>query len=201
MINQVFTIRKMKRWKPNVDVCCSNHLLERYLWYADFSKALSWLSSSRDYKRTRKGALAALLLYLYKYNVVHAKTMCLPHVLLLIHHASTSRPPCHVHVPWHHTLLISVTMCAPYVHHCHIQARLPRWPPFSQHVLWRCCNPLGIPSSTAEILLFNSVFHDGVAPVSISTLKSPLGAIGVLPQKPWVSPIISVLYIRLVVTL
>jgi len=40
------------------------------------------------YKRTRQGALAALLLYLYKYNVVHATTMCLPHVLLLIHHAS-----------------------------------------------------------------------------------------------------------------
>ena len=34
--------------------------------------------------------------------------------------------------------------------------------------LWWCCNPLGIPSSMAEILLFNSVFHDGVAPVSVS---------------------------------
>jgi len=37
-----------------------------------------------------------------------------------------------------------------------------------------------------------SVFHDGVAPVSVSTLKPPLGAIGVLPLKPQVSPIISV---------
>ena len=26
-------------------------------------------------------------------------SMPLPHVLLLIHHASTSRPPCYVHVP------------------------------------------------------------------------------------------------------
>ena len=57
-------------------------------------------------------------------------------------------------------------------------------PPFSQHVLWQCCNPLGIPSSTTEILLFNSVFHDGVTPVSVSTLKSLLGVIGVLPLKP-----------------
>ena len=32
------------------------------------------------YKRTRQGALAALLLYLYKYKVVRATTMCFPHV-------------------------------------------------------------------------------------------------------------------------
>jgi len=43
--------------------------------------------------------------------------------------------------------------------------------------------PPDIPSSTVEILLFNSVFHDGVTPVSVSTLKPPLGAIGVLPLK------------------
>jgi len=57
-------------------------------------------------------------------------------------------------------------------------------PPFSQHVSWQCCNPPEIPSFTAEILLFNSVFHDGVTPVSVSTLKPPLRAIGVLPLKP-----------------
>ena len=33
-----------------------------------------------DYKRTRQGALAALLPYLYKLQVVRATTMCLPHV-------------------------------------------------------------------------------------------------------------------------
>ena len=80
---------------------------------------------------------------------------------------------------------------------CHlwtIQARLPRRPPFSQYVLWWCCNPLGILSSMVEILLFNSVFHDGVAPISVSTLKPPLGVIGVLPLKPQASPIISVVY-------
>jgi len=46
-----------------------------------------------NYKRTRQGALAALLLYLYNLQVVRATTMCLPalmsihrpHVLLLIH--------------------------------------------------------------------------------------------------------------------
>ena len=43
-----------------------------------------------------------------------------------------------------------------------------------------------------EILLFKSVFHDGVAPVSVSTLKPLLGAIGVLPLKPRASPILSV---------
>ena len=43
--------------------------------------------------------------------------------------------------------------------------------PFSQHVLWQCCNPLGIPSSMVEILLFNSVLYDGVTPISVSTLK------------------------------
>ena len=79
--------------------CCSNHSLEWHLQYADFSKALSRLSSSGDYKRTQQGALTALLLYLYKYNMVHATTMCLSHVLLLIHYASTSRPPYHIHVP------------------------------------------------------------------------------------------------------
>jgi len=35
-----------------------------------------------------------------------------------------------------------------------------------------------------EILLFNSVFHDGVTPVSVSTLKPPLEAIRVFPLKP-----------------
>ena len=80
---------------------------------------------------------------------------------------------------------------------CHLwtlQARLPWRPPFSQHVIWWCCNPPDIPSSMVEILLFNSVFHDGVAPVSVSTLKPPLGAIGVLLLKPRASPIISVVY-------
>jgi len=74
--------------------CCSNHLPERHSWYADFSKALSWLSSSRNYKRTRQGALAVLLLYLYKLQVVCATTISTgPYV-----HASTScpitYPPC-----------------------------------------------------------------------------------------------------------
>ena len=38
----------------------------------------------------------------------------------------------------------------------------------------------------AEILLFNSVFYDGVTPVSVLTLKPPLKVIGVLPLKPHV---------------
>ena len=72
-----------------------------------------------------------------------------------------------------------------------IQACLLWQPPFSQHVSWWCYNPPDIPSSTAEILLFNSVFHDGVAPVSVSTLKPLLRTIGVLPLKLRASPILS----------
>ena len=80
-------------------------------------------------------------------------------------------------------------------------ACLPRWPPFSQHVLWWCCNYPDILSSTAEILLFNLVFHDGVTPVSVSTLKPLLGVIGVLPLKTLSIFYTFCLYIRLVVTL
>ena len=65
-----------------------------------------------------------------------------------------------------------------------IQACLPWWPPFSQHISWWCCNHPGIPSSTVEILLFNLVFYDRVTPVSVSTLKPPLRVIGVFPLKP-----------------
>ena len=35
-----------------------------------------------------------------------------------------------------------------------------------------------------------SVFHDRVNPVSVSTLKLPLGVIGVVTLKPWASPIL-----------
>jgi len=44
----------------------------------------------------------------------------------------------------------------------------------------------------AEILLFNSVFHDGVTPVSVSTLKSLLGVIEAIPLKPQASPIVGI---------
>ena len=72
------------------------------------AKLSSGLSSNEwgNYKRTQQGALAALLLYLYKLHVVcattilsgpyvHASTSC----PLLILHASTLRPPCFLHVP------------------------------------------------------------------------------------------------------
>jgi len=64
--------------------------------YTDFGKALSRLSSSGNYKRTQQGALAALLLYLYKYNVVHATTISTgPYV-----HASTSCPITKATIPY-----------------------------------------------------------------------------------------------------
>jgi len=56
-------------------------------------------------------------------------------------------------------------------------------PPFSQHVFWQCYNHPDILSFIVEILLFDLVFHDGVTPVSVSTLKPPLGVIGALPLK------------------
>jgi len=95
---------------------CGNHLSQRQM----ITQAVNVVATTRQngthslltsaklsvgylvvgiYKRTQQGALAALLLYLYKYKVVCATTICLSHVLLLIHHASTSRPPCHIHVP------------------------------------------------------------------------------------------------------
>ena len=83
-------------------------------------------------------------------------------------------------------------MFLPWNHLWILQAHLPWQPPFSQHVSWWCCNHLGIPSSTAEILLSNLVFHDRVIPVSVLTLKPLLGVIGVLPLKPRASPILSV---------
>ena len=87
---------------------------------------------------------------------------------------------------------------------CHLwttQACLPWQPPFLQHISWRCCNPPDILSSMMEILLFNSVFYNGVNPVSVLTLKLLLGVIGVVTTE---TPSISYtfhLYIRLVVTL
>ena len=80
------------------------------------AKLSNGLSSSGDYKRTRQGALAALLLYLYKLHVVHATTiLTCPYV-----HASSSypithphvfflRPPYFLHVPWCHTLNLRCT--------------------------------------------------------------------------------------------
>jgi len=52
--------------------------------------------------------------------------------------------------------------------------------------------PLGILSSTVEILLFNLVFYDRVTPVSVLTLKPLLRVIEVLPLKPQASPILSI---------
>jgi len=40
------------------------------------------------------------------------------------------------------------------------------------------------PPFTVEIFLFDSVFHDGVTPISVSTLKLLLGVIGALLLKP-----------------
>jgi len=103
-------------------VCCSNHSPERHLWYANFSKALSRLSSSGDYKRTWQGALAVLILYIYYRLLVCATTIITcPYV-----HASSSYPithpymfslrlPCFLHVSWRHTLNLHYT-CAHHVY-------------------------------------------------------------------------------------
>ena len=105
-------------------MCCNNHSPEWHLQFAYSSKALNRLSSSGNYKRTRQGALAALLLYLYKLQVVCATTISTgPYV-----HASTSypitHPPCFylkATMPYPCALtsysLISITMHALCVHH------------------------------------------------------------------------------------
>ena len=98
--------------------------------------------------------------------------------------------PSYPHVIYKSTCL---EITSPWWNHLRtIQACLPQWLPFLQHISWRYWNPPDILSSTAEILLFNTVFHDGVTPVSVSTLKPPLGAIGVLPLKLQASPILLV---------
>jgi len=76
---------------------------------------------------------------------------------------------CHMQV---HLSRNNVPMVKPPLNHTSL--------PFSQHVSWQCCNHPGILSSTAEILLFNSVFHNRVTPIIVSTLK------------PWASPKLSV---------
>ena len=75
-----------------------------------------------DYKRTQQGALAALLLYLYKLHVVHATTILTgPYVHALSScpithpHVFSIRPPCFLHVPWHYTLNLRCT-CAHHVY-------------------------------------------------------------------------------------
>jgi len=77
----------------------------------------------KDYKRTRQGALAVLLLYLYKYIMVCATTMRLPHVhppyfylMSITHpHVFSIRLPCFLHVPWCHTFNLHCT-CAHHVY-------------------------------------------------------------------------------------
>ena len=75
-----------------------------------------------DYKRTWQGALAALLLYLYKLHVVRATTiLTCPYVYApsscpITHpHVFFLRPPCFPHVPWHHTFNLRYT-CAHHVY-------------------------------------------------------------------------------------
>ena len=89
------------------------------------AKLSNGLSSKEwgNYKRTRQGALAALLLYLYKLHVVRATTICLPHIHLpcfylmsITHpHVFSIRPPCFLHVPWRHTFNLCC-ICAYHVY-------------------------------------------------------------------------------------
>ena len=103
-------------------LCCSNYSLEWHLWYADFSKALSRLSSSGNYKRTRPEALTILILYIYYRLLVHATTIITcpyVHVLSLYPithpHVFSLKLPCFLHVPWCHTLNLHCT-CAHHVY-------------------------------------------------------------------------------------
>ena len=86
------------------------------------SKLSNGLSSSGDYKRTQQGALAALLLYLYKLLVVYATTiLTCPYVYAssscpITHpHIFFLRPPCFLHMPWCYTLNLHCT-CAHHIY-------------------------------------------------------------------------------------
>ena len=158
-------------------MCCGNHL-SQWQMITQMSKSLEVDIVWGVHKRAQQGVSAKLESYIYRMYIVHATSSCLPHFLLKT--MSYASPPVQE--------TTSPRRCQLWT----LQAHLPRQPSFLQHVLWWCCNPPGIPSSTMEILLFNSVFHDGVAPVSVSTLKLPLGVIGVVTLKPRASPILSV---------
>ena len=54
------------------------------------------------------------------YPNVYALSLC----LLLIYLASTSRPACHIHVPWHHTLNPTLHLCHPCVHYVYTMRNL-----------------------------------------------------------------------------
>ena len=94
--------------------------------------------------------------------------------------------PCHIQV---HLFGNNVPAVKPPPNHTSLSSTAAT---FLTTCLMAVLQPLDILSSMAEILLFNLVFHDRVTPVSVSTLKPPLGAIGVLPLKPRASPILSV---------
>ena len=108
--------------------CCSNHSSLRTNDLTH-SKALSRLSSKEwgTYKRTRQGALAAFVLYLYTWLLVRATTIsnrplspCFILMLITHPHVFTIRPPCFLHVPsivLHHLSSSPSYMCAPCVHH------------------------------------------------------------------------------------
>ena len=105
-------------------MCCSNHSSLKDKWsHNEQSFPMGYQVKSGDYKRTRQGALAALLLYLYKLHVVRATTICLPHVHLpcfylmsITHpHVFSIRLPCFLHVPWRYTFNLRCT-CAHHVY-------------------------------------------------------------------------------------
>ena len=99
-------------------ICCSNYSPERHSQFAYFSKALSRLSSSGDYKRTRQEALATLLLYLYKYKMVHATIISTgPYV-----HVSTSCSITKATMPYTCALMSYSLISA--VHTCCYSARM-----------------------------------------------------------------------------
>ena len=91
---------------------------------SQLAKLSSGLSSNEwgNYKRTRQGALAVLLLYIYKLHVVRATTILTgPYVhtsssCSITHlHVFSLRPPYFLHVPWRHTFNLCCT-CAHHVY-------------------------------------------------------------------------------------
>jgi len=101
-------------------ICCSNHSLLKDKWFHnEQSSPMGYQVKSGEITREldKEPSLHCFSIYInYMWSVLQQyllalMSMPLSHVLLLIHYVFTLRPPCHIHVPWHHTFNLRCT-CA-----------------------------------------------------------------------------------------
>ena len=63
----------------------------------------------------------------YDFSIPTLMSMSCPHVLLLIHHASTSRLVCYIYVPWHHTLSSTLNLHRSCIHYVYTMRNHVSW--------------------------------------------------------------------------